>query len=59
LELIEGRLYLELVAGTEVMKIGQQDLVGKLNQEKTSVSQIGTLQSCVRSRKTCISLSQW
>jgi len=54
LELIERRLYLGLVAGRGVMKTGQKDL----NQEETSVSKIGTSQSCIHLQKTCISLIQ-
>jgi hypothetical protein len=56
LELIERGLYLGLVAGREVMKIEQMDLVGRMNQEETCVRKIGTSQSCVHLRKTYISL---
>jgi hypothetical protein len=56
LELIERGLYLGLVAGIEVMKIGQKGLVGRMNQEETSVSKTGTSRSYVHLQKTCISL---
>jgi len=58
LELIERGLYLGLVAGRGVMKTGQKDLVGRMNQEETSVSKTGTSRSCIHLQKTCISLIQ-
>jgi hypothetical protein len=58
LELTERGMCLGLVAGGEVMKTGQKDLVERVNQEETFVSKIGILCSCVRLQKTFISLIQ-
>jgi hypothetical protein len=58
LEMTEKGVDLGQVTGGEVAKRGKKNLLGRGNQERTSVSKIGKPQSCIHLPKTCTSLIQ-